>query len=129
VLSDDHIDVSWSALATYGGGAHAVLAASMTALMPRTAVVAGDRGSIVVPANFHHPSGFALTIDGETELVTEPVIGAGYAHEVIEVQRCLRLGLSESPLVPLDETVRLLDQMDVIRREIGVSLPGDRSPD
>jgi hypothetical protein len=29
----------------------------------------------------------------------------GYAHEIIEVNRCLRDGLLESPVIPLDETL------------------------
>ena len=34
--------------------------------------------------------------------------------------RCLRNGETESPLVPLDETVALMRLMDTIRDQIGV---------
>jgi len=43
------------------------------------------------------------------------------------VVRCLRNGEVESPLVPLDETVALMRQMDAIRRHIGVRYTADRS--
>jgi len=59
--------------------------------------------------------------------MTEPVIGSGLAHEALEVVRCLRNGEVESPLVPLDETVALMRQMDAIRRQIGVRYAADRS--
>ena len=41
------------------------------------------------------------------------------------MQRCLREGLTESPLVPLDDTVSLMRQMDLIRGQVGSTLPGD----
>ena len=46
-------------------------------------------------------------------------------HEIEEVHRCLREGRTESTLVPLDDTVSLMRQMDRIRRLIGSRLPGD----
>jgi len=51
------------------------------------------------------------------------VLGHGYTHEIIEVERCLRAGLRESPLIPLDETVAILAVMDTMREQIGVVLP------
>ncbi len=40
--------------------------------------------------------------------------------------RCLRAGETESPLVPLDESVAIMRQMDRIRRQIGVTYAADR---
>ena len=50
----------------------------------------------------------------------EELIGTGLAHEALEVVRCLRNGETESPLVPLDDTVTLMRLMDRIRDQIGV---------
>jgi hypothetical protein len=41
-------------------------------------------------------------------------------HEAIEVDRCLREGLTESPLMPLAETLAVMGTMDEIRRQIGL---------
>ena len=41
-------------------------------------------------------------------------------HEAIEVGRCLRAGLTESPLMPLDETLAVMATLDEIRRQIGL---------
>ena len=41
-------------------------------------------------------------------------------HEAIEVNRCLREGLSESPLMPLDETLDIMRVMDEVRAQIGL---------
>lgn len=61
-----------------------------------------------------------------SEVVAEPMIGVGMANEAIEVQRCLRAGLPESPLVPLDETLLVARLLDRAREVCGVRLPGDR---
>jgi predicted dehydrogenase len=42
--------------------------------------------------------------------------GNGYEGEAAEVVRCLRAGLKESPSVPLDDTIAVLEMVDAIRR-------------
>jgi hypothetical protein len=42
------------------------------------------------------------------------------------VVRCLRNGETESPLVPLDDSLALMRQMDTIRQQIGVHFDNRR---
>jgi hypothetical protein len=49
--------------------------------------------------------------------------GRGLRGEAAEVGRCLRAGLLESPLLPLDETYTIMQAMDEVRRQIGLSYP------
>ncbi len=42
-------------------------------------------------------------------------LGNGYAHEAIEVMRCLREGAKESPIMPLDESLAIIETVDAIR--------------
>ena len=51
--------------------------------------------------------------------------GEGYHFEAAEVVRCLRAGLLESPIMPLDETKRILETADALRRSWGLAYPGD----
>lgn len=41
--------------------------------------------------------------------------GNGYYHEAAEVGRCLQAGLIESPVMPLDETIVIMETLDAIR--------------
>jgi hypothetical protein len=50
-----------------------------------------------------------------------PVEGGGYQYEALEVQRCLRAGEIESPLVPHAVTLEVMGLLDRIRAQIGVS--------
>jgi hypothetical protein len=113
----------------YDSGAIASLTSSMTAWSPRTASIATDRGRIDFPEAFHHPTRVTWTsmvgdpaLDGppEPEAITGELIGTGLANEALEVVRCLRAGETESPLVPLDDSLALMRQMDTIRQQIGV---------
>lgn len=116
------------AIAGQYGGAVAALTTSMTSWSPRTASIATSTGLLEVPADFHHPTYATWTPrGGETERLeaTEPVLGSGLGNEAAEVQRCLAEGLRESPMVPHAQTLRLLGQMDELRRQIGVRYPGE----
>lgn len=42
--------------------------------------------------------------------------GNGYNYEAREVTRCLREGLKESPLMPLDDTVAIMGTIDALRK-------------
>ena len=52
--------------------------------------------------------------------VTLPAIGYGYAHEAIEVNECLRNGAMESGVLPLDETVAVMETCDRVREALAL---------
>ncbi len=54
-----------------------------------------------------------------TRSVARRTAGNGYDHEAVEVMRCLREGALESRIMPLDETVAVLETMDTIRGQLG----------
>jgi predicted dehydrogenase len=138
VLSESGIDMDVAITGRYPGGALATMTASMTTWSSRRASIATDRGRIVLES-FHHPDHATYTPvpprgsdDGVHDTAPrriegdQPVIGLGYAHEIVEVGRCLAGGLRESPLVPHEQTLTILRQMDDVRRQIGVTY--DRTP-
>jgi predicted dehydrogenase len=131
VLAESGIDLDVAIAGRYGGGATAALTASMTAQSPRTATIATDIGCFHFPREFHAPARVrweAHHMDGwETGGVDErwiepdePVVGAGYGNEVLEVHRCLREGATSSSVVPPGQTVSLMRQLDDVRQQIGV---------
>jgi predicted dehydrogenase len=48
--------------------------------------------------------------------VVRPYRGNGYCHQAIEAMRCLRVGLHESPGMPLDDTLHVMEALDAIRK-------------
>lgn len=135
-LSDRGIDLDVAITGTYPGGALATLTASMTSWSSRSASLATDLGRLDL-TDFHHPTAATYTpydVGAEqgagvvraepVDLVaeSEPVIGRGYAHEIVEVGRCLRAGLRESPLVPWRQTLTLMRQMQGLIDEAGIAV-------
>jgi hypothetical protein len=68
-----------------------------------------------------------ITVHDESgdEVLRQEIKGAGFNHEIAEVARCLRAGEAESPRVPLDETIAILDVLDAARAQLGVRYPAD----
>ena len=74
------------------------------------AAIYGTEARLELDGWFYTPTGFrVVSRDGEVlEPYTPPAGGRGMEYEATEVGRCLRDGLTESPLMPLDETLAVM---------------------
>ena len=116
------VDATTSAILQYPTGAHAVVTTSLAGASGNPAAIYGTEARLELDGVFYTPTSFrVVSRDGEVlETYTPPAGGRGMEHEAIEVGRCLREGLTESPLMPLDETLAVMATMDEIRRQIGL---------
>jgi predicted dehydrogenase len=119
------VDATTSMIFQYGSGAHAVLTTTLLAASGNPAAIYGTAARIEIDGWFYTPTAFrVIARDGaELERFEEPYEGRGLRGEAAEVGRCLRAGLLESPLLPLDETYTIMQAMDEVRRQIGLSYP------
>lgn len=124
-LSDRGIDLACGAVLSYAAGATATLSCTMLAATPGRAYVAGTGGCLEFGPSFQTSRSFMEVSGDRARQHSFDVQGRGYVHEIEEVHQCLRAGRTESSLVPLDDTVALMHQMDLIRAQVGSSLPGD----
>lgn len=126
-LTPEGVDEHTGIVLRHAGGALSLLSCSLVAGYPQRASVHGSTGRIDLPADFFHASGFVLHRDGKPaepfELAPGP--GNGLGLEAAEVVRCLRAGLTESPLVPLEGTLAVMRTLDAVRDRIGVRYPGE----
>jgi predicted dehydrogenase len=53
----------------------------------------------------------------KSKKIFSPPKGNGYHYEAVEVMQCLRNGQLESQIMPLDETVKIMEWMDKIREQ------------
>lgn len=56
-----------------------------------------------------------------------PCQGNGYNYEAAEVQSCLRAGKLESDIMPLAETLQIMQAMDTLRREWHLQYPQEKA--
>jgi predicted dehydrogenase len=62
----------------------------------------------------------------EPERIEFPEPGVGLHHESAEVMECLDKGLTESPTLPLDFSLELMETLDAIRNICGIRYDQDR---
>jgi len=107
----------------YGNGVRAELISSFVEERPRDAVITGTKGIIRVPM-FSGADQFTVVRPGGAPETIE-CEAAGFEHEIREVHRCLREGLIESPIMPLDETFDIICTADALRALWGMKYPGE----
>jgi len=93
-------------------------------IVPAAAEGAGPAAGAARAALARHPLAAplrALRARIRARTVRRPALGEGYAHEAIEAMRALRAGERESPVMPLDETLAVLETLDTIRAASGRS--------
>ena len=124
-LGETGVDEQSAMVLSYDAGALAVLTSAVRTRTAHEARILGTAGSIHMPS-FWHGTEAILTREGkDPETVSRPFTGNGYCHEAIEVGRCLRAGLKESPLLPLSDTLAMMRTMDELRRQWGLVYPGE----
>jgi predicted dehydrogenase len=109
------VDGQTSMLFGYATGAQAVLTCTLSAKSPTRAAIVGTEARIEIDGDFYAPTSFTLIPRiGEQARFDAPHEGRGLRHEADEVARCLREGLLESPLMPLDESISIMATMDAV---------------
>ncbi|WP_436500294.1 Gfo/Idh/MocA family protein [Actinokineospora sp. HUAS TT18] len=123
--TDQTLAMQWE----YDDDRFAHVACTTQAATPCLGLVVGTGGSLTLGRPFYKPD--TLTIETVTdgrrvsETITELLPGNGYGPEIAEVERCLREGLTESPLIPLDDTLAIMRLMDQARADLGVRYDAD----
>jgi len=103
------------------------LAILHTALQTNTAIeatVMGTRGQMRVHSPWYYGTTLTLSVEEhENEVISLPYEGNGYNFEAAEVMRCLREGKRESDVMPLNETLAIMQTLDAIRAQWGFKYP------
>ncbi|MBR1864171.1 MAG: Gfo/Idh/MocA family oxidoreductase [Ruminococcus sp.] len=125
------VDLSNSVTLKYPEGVFALLSSGFEVQNRNNAVISGTDGSVTL-GDWFFCSDEAVLYDkdgNEVDRFDTPAGVNGYEYEVMEVQRCLDQGLTESFLVPYSSTVNVLRIMDRCRRDWGMFYPGEDPED
>lgn len=128
-LGDAGVDEQAGILLGYDGGQIAILSTAIRTGTPVVATIMGTSGRIDIHSEWHKPTVFTLHRDGhEPSRVERAWHGNGYNYEAAEAMRALRAGELESPIVPLDETLAIVQTMDHLRAAWELRFPADDAP-
>ena len=124
-LGETGVDEQFSAVLGYEAGKIATLSGAVRTSLINEARIIGTDGYIRVP-DFWRASALELYQNGKMEKFELPFRATGYIHEAEEAMYCLREGLTESSVMPLDESLKIMKILDTLRKQWGLKYPQEK---
>ncbi len=121
------VDAQNSMTLTFKSGQMAVLHSSMYAKTDRQGIISGQEGHLIVE-NINNPQSITV-VTNNYEVVERhdcPPQITGYEYQVYACIEAINNGWLESPFMPHHETLRIMNLMDDLRIEWGISYPFER---
>ena len=123
-LGTTGVDENTGVVLGFPGGEIGILSTSLQATTPFKATLLGANGKIEIHSAWWTAKTLTVHRNGQDpETITEPLEGGGFQFEAQHVAECLRAGLTESPIITLDETLSIMRTLDTIRAQIGLKYP------
>ena len=127
VPTDTGVDGMDSVMIEYNDGRMATMFTTMYALTDRRGLIAGEKGFIVVE-NINNPQ--RITVyepDRDAPRVRKDIVVpkqiTGYEYQVLDCMEAINAGKLECDAMPHEETIRIMRQMDTIRKQWGLEFP------
>ena len=116
------VDAQVCAILVNGRGALSTLFTTLTAPTPTGAFIAGTNGTLRLDSPFYVPGRITVTsIDRSIERTREfdtRTPAEGLCYEAAEAARRIAQGATESPYMPPQESVAILETLDRIREQL-----------
>ena len=122
-IGKEHVDYSNSTLLSYKDGSYASVNSGLALSKMVSLFIIGTKGRICIDKEFFFQAehieayGYNDTLLGSFD---GKFMKNGYEFEAIEVMDCLRRGKTGSNLVPVSESIALLELMDQLRAQWGL---------
>ena len=108
----------------YAAGQMAVLSSAISLIADNNAVIIGTKGKITIFDNWWRPvkaelalsSGDCFNYCGGQESFAAPYDSTGFQYEAAAVHDCLRSGLLESPVMTLDDSLKLAEALELLKK-------------
>jgi predicted dehydrogenase len=119
------VDRETAIILGYPSGAHAVLQTQMSGVGPNRAAIVGTDGRIEIDSVWYNVVGFTRydTTGTVVERFDETVDGRGMHFQAAELERLVASGAIAGDILPPAETVGIMETLDEVRRQIGLSYP------
>ncbi len=128
---ENHLQIDEQAawIAQYDKGELGLMCSAVRTFMIDTAYIYGTKGYMIVP-KFWRPTRLKIVIGDQNynieKKVPQKIDGIedqGYQFEIAHVNKCLREGRKESPLMTWQDTKEVLEQCDQLRKDWRLKYP------
>jgi dihydrodiol dehydrogenase / D-xylose 1-dehydrogenase (NADP) len=127
-VGETGVDEQLSFAIKYSKNQIAHLSASFLTKLENAAFIYGTDGHIQIPDFWHSKK--AVLVSASEEIVFEKNTSvSGYASEVNHMNRMISSGSRESDVVTFRMTQEIMEIMDTVRKQIGVTYPADDKPE
>ncbi len=121
---ENGVDLQTSAIFEYSGGRQAVINTVMNAKTPTAASINGTNARLELATSFYRPTDMRLIYnDGRVVEFKNEYRGHGLREQAIYFEKMLISGKKDSELLPISESVSIMETMDEIRNQIGLKYP------
>ena len=120
-------DAQVATLFAYSSGAMAVTLSASDCAGPNRATIIGTEGRIEVDRVWYEPSSLRV-FDNKNRVTSEfnaAVKGRGMQFEAAEAERLILAGMTAGEIMPPRQTVAIMQTLDTIRSQIGLTYPGE----
>ncbi len=125
-LHETGVDDQVSMIFKYASGATAELGCSSRYLSKNNATLHGSKGFIEIHGMIIRPEKITLYQQGKEPLIIEtPYALNAYQYEAQAVMEMLAQGAIEHPLMSLNESIEIMETMDLIRGQAGLIYPDE----
>ncbi|MBQ7066920.1 MAG: Gfo/Idh/MocA family oxidoreductase [Lachnospiraceae bacterium] len=123
-FTETGVDANDGIVLTYGDGKMAVINSSMVAVSDRLGIIQGDKGYMIVE-NVNNFEGFTVYDNSHKKISSKkrPKQISGYEYEVEACRVALSKKQLSCPQMPHEETIRMMKQMEQIRRICKIKYP------
>jgi predicted dehydrogenase len=121
------VDRQTAVILEHEGGRQSVSQFALDTAGPNVAMVLGTEARIEIDRTWCTPTTFRV-IDSNDEVMERyehPVVSRGMQYQALEFERLITSGQRVSPLMPLAESVAIIGVLDEVRRQIGLTYPGE----
>lgn len=122
------VDRQTAMILGYDGGQQAVLQCALDTAGPNRAVILGTEARIEVDGVWYTPTSFRVVApDGSVlEAYESRVEGRGMQFQAAELESMVATGALDSDVLPSAQTVAIIETLDEVRRQIGLTYPTER---
>ena len=128
---EDNVDLTTNIQFIYKDGPVVDMMFSINRNLPNNAYIVTDKAEFRIPYFWrptammqYEPNG-AFNNDLFVKKIDLPLESNGYQYEALEVMRCVKEGLLESPDMTWETSLRIMNQIDDIRKNCGIIYPQD----
>lgn len=122
IIGAQNVDYLDSVVLEYEAGRFAHLSCGLGAEKMVSLYILGTKGRISMQEEYFFQAQKAELVNFDNEVIASceiPFLQNGYEYEAMEVMECLEKGLTESDKVKLDDTVAVMEILDICRKQIG----------